>query len=80
MVRTSKKRLTNAMLEKLTPPRSGRFEIGDDLCSGLVLRVSEQGSKSFSVIYRVVGEGGESESGRPLAGKQHRVTPSVTGP
>ena len=74
MATTNKKRLTNQMLEKMTPPRPGRLEIGDDLCPGLILRVSDQGSKSLSVIYRVLGEGGESGSGRPLAGKQHRVT------
>src|SRR5687768_16786400 len=74
MATTNKKRLTNQMLEKMTPPKSGCTEIGDDLCPGLILRVSEQGSKSLSVIYRVLGEGGESDSGRLMAGKQHRVT------
>ncbi|MEP9397623.1 tyrosine-type recombinase/integrase [Mesorhizobium sp. KR2-14] len=71
---TTKKRLTSQMLERMTPPKSGRLEIGDELCPGLVLRVTEQGAKSFSVIYRVLGEGGETAAGRPLAGKQHRIT------
>jgi hypothetical protein len=37
--------------------------------------VSDQGSKSFSVIYQVSGEGGETEAGSLLTGKQHRITP-----
>lgn len=74
MATTSKKRLTNQVLERMMPPKTGRLEIGDDLCSGLILRVSEQGAKSFSVVYRVLGEGGVTETGRPLAGKQHRIT------
>ncbi|MER9746139.1 integrase arm-type DNA-binding domain-containing protein [Mesorhizobium sp. M0140] len=71
---TAKKRLTNQVLERMTAPKSGRLEMSDELCPGLILRISEQGSKSFSVIYRVLGEGGETETGRPLAGKQHRIT------
>lgn len=71
---TAKKRLTNQVLERMTAPKSGRLEMGDELCPGLILRISEQGSKSFSVIYRVLGEGGETETGRQLAGKQHRIT------
>lgn len=74
MATTTKKRLTNQVLERMSPPRTGRLEMGDELCPGLVLRVTEQGAKSFSVIYRVLGEGGEADSGRPLAGKQHRIT------
>ncbi|MER8809277.1 tyrosine-type recombinase/integrase [Mesorhizobium australicum] len=74
MSKTSKKRLTNQTLEHMATPKSGRLEVGDELCSGLVLRVTEHGAKSFSVIYRVLGEGGMTESGRLLAGKQHRVT------
>jgi hypothetical protein len=71
---TAKKRLTNQVLEKLSAPAGTRLEIGDELCPGLVVRVTEGGAKSFSAIYRVLGEGGETESGRLLAGKQHRIT------
>lgn len=70
----TKRRLTEKMLEKITPPRSGRLELGDDLCPGLVLRISDSGTRSFSVIYRVAGEGGVSASGAPLTGTQHRIT------
>jgi hypothetical protein len=63
------------MLERMTPPKSGRLEMVDELCPGFILRVSDQGSKSFSVIYQVSGEGGETEAGSLLTGKQHRITP-----
>ncbi len=71
---TGKKRLTDKMLERMQPPKQGRLEMADELCPGLVLRVTQAGAKSFSVIYRVAGEGGISETGWPLAGPQRRIT------
>ena len=62
------------MLEKLRPPSSGRLEIADELCPGLVLRVTDHGVRTLAAIYRVSGERGVSEGGRVLAGKQHRIT------
>ncbi len=70
----NKKRFTDQSIERLRTPSSGRLELGDEICPGLLLRVTERGVKSFSVIYRVIGEGGVSASGRLLAGKQHRLT------
>lgn len=61
-------------------PPSGRMEIEDLACPGLLLRVTPRGVKSFSVIYKVPGEGGVSAGGRLLVGKQHRVTLGVTPP
>jgi len=74
MAAANKRRFTEQMLERLRPPTRGRIELGDEVVPGLVLRVTTSGVKSFSVIYKVPGEGGVSESGRLLAGKQHRVT------
>jgi len=37
-LRRRKKRLTNQVLERMSPPRAGRLEMGDELCPGLVLR------------------------------------------
>ncbi len=71
---TNKKAFTPQLIEKITPPKQGRVEIGDKHCPGLLLRVTDKGIKSFSVIYRVPGEGGISATGRPLAGKQRRIT------
>jgi hypothetical protein len=68
------KRFTEQMVERLRPPAAGRVELGDEVCPGLLLRVTERGVRSFSVIYKVVGEGGVSASGRLLKGKQHRIT------
>src|SRR5258708_25225658 len=61
-------------------PPSGKMEIGDDVVRGLLLRVTPRGVKSFSVIYKVPGEGGVSRTGRLLTGKQHRITLGQTPP
>ena len=68
------RRFTDQMVERLRPPEAGRIELGDEVCPGLLLRVTERGVRSFSVIYKVVGEGGVSVSGRLLKGKQRRIT------
>jgi integrase len=39
-----------------------------------MLRVTTKGKKTFSVSYKVVGEGGESKTGRPLTGQAYRQT------
>ena len=57
---TLKRRFTDQMIERLNPPKSSRANYTDALCPGLVLRVTERGVKSFSVIYKVPGEGGVS--------------------
>ena len=72
-----KKFLTDVMLRRLRPPRSGRLEIGDKGpkgIDGLVIRVTPRGAVSFSVVYKVPGEGGVSPTGRLLTGRQHRIT------
>jgi len=68
------RRFTEQLVERLHPPVTGRIELGDEVCPGLLLRVTERGVRSFSVIYKVVGEGGVSVSGRLLKGKQRRIT------
>lgn len=70
-----KRRLTEQTVERMGSPAKGRLELGDELCPGLVLRVSEHGARSFSVIYRVPGEGGTSPTGRALAGKNVQSPP-----
>ena len=69
-----KRQLTELMIEKLRAPKTGRLEVADALCPGLVLRVTPRNVKSFSVAYKVPGEGGASPTGRPLVGHQHRIT------
>jgi hypothetical protein len=67
-----KKRFTEQGVERLNydpkvAPPNGRLEIADELCPGLILRVTPKGAKSFSVIYKVPGEGGVTPNGRLLA-------------
>src|SRR5205823_6578619 len=47
--------LTDAFIAKLTPPASGRIEIADLRCSGLAIRVTSNGAKSWSFRYRARG-------------------------
>lgn len=69
-----KKLFTPQMIERLRPPSAGRLEIADSNCPGLVLRVTDQGTKTLAVIFKVPGEGGVSTKGRLMAGRQHRIT------
>jgi len=70
MAAANKRRFTEQMLERLRPPTSGRIELGDEIVPGLVLRVTPSGVKSFSVIYKVPGEGGVSATGGPAHRRQ----------
>ncbi len=71
----AKKMFTEAGLERLRAPECGRIEYGDSVVPGLMLRVSETGVKSWSVLYKVKGEGGASpKTGRPLRGTQRRIS------
>jgi len=51
-----RKQLTEAMIERLAPPPSGRVEIFDTFTPGLALRVSSSGVKSFIVRARIRGQ------------------------
>ena len=66
-----RKRFTEQMLERLRPPKRGRLELTDAVAPGLVLRVTERGTKTFSAVYKVAGEGGLTARGHPRTGKQH---------
>lgn len=74
MPAANKRRFTDQMLERMRPPAKGRLELGDEVVPGLVVRMTPRGAKSFSVIYKVPGEGGVSATGRLMAGRQHRIT------
>lgn len=70
-----KKYFTEAALERMKPPAEGRIELGDTVVPGLMLRVTAGGVMSWSVLYKVRGEGGLSpKTGRPLRGTQRRIT------
>jgi hypothetical protein len=81
----NRRRFTEQGVERLrydptAGPLNGRMEIEDEVCRGLILRITPRQAKSFSVIYKVPGEGGVSANGRLLVGKQHRVTLGRTPP
>ena len=80
-----RKRLTDQGVERLkydpkSAPKNGRIELADELCPGLILRLTPNGAKSFSVIYKIRGEGGVTPAGRLLTGRQHRITLGATPP
>jgi integrase len=62
-------RFTDAAIKKLSPDPDRRREIRDAQTDGLVLRITPQGQKSWSVLFRVAGAG---EAG--LRGPLRRVT------
>ncbi len=69
-----KRRLSDLTIGRLKPPKDGRLEVADEVVPGLVLRITPRGVRSFSVAYKVAGEGGVGPTGRPLCGSQHRIT------
>ena len=75
MARSSSKKLFTAQLiERLRPEKGRRIEIMDSNCPGLVLRVTENGVRTFGVLYRVAGRGGLGGRGTALMGPQQRLT------
>jgi integrase len=52
-----KSRLTEIGVKRLAADPTKRLEIHDELAPGLMLRVTESGNKSWSVLYRVAGQG-----------------------
>jgi integrase len=52
---TSRKRLTDRGVERLRPPAAGRLQIPDAVTPGLWLRVTPNGAKSWSILYRLPG-------------------------
>lgn len=66
--------LTELAVQKVRAPASGRIEVRDALAPGLVLRVTANGVKTWSVVYKVPGEGGVAPTGRLLKGAQRRLT------
>jgi len=73
--RAMKKRFTEEGVDRLRLPDEDRVEYGDTNMAGLMLRVTSAGVKSWSVLYKVKGEGGISPiTGRPRKGTQRRLT------
>jgi integrase len=58
-----KSRLTEVAVKRLAHDPKKRLEIHDELAPGLMLRVTEAGRKSWSVLYRVAGQGPDGSRG-----------------
>lgn len=69
-----KHRLTEVAVGRLRPPKIGRVEYPDGGVPGLSLRITDKGRKSWSLLYRVAGEGGLGANGLPRKGKLRRMT------
>ncbi len=67
-------KLSDYGIARLRPPAKGRLEVADLIVPGLFLRITPRDVRSWSVAYKVRGEGGYSDTGRPLVGIQHRIT------
>ena len=50
-----KRKLTEAGIARLKPPPSGRLQVPDGHLTGLWLRITDRGVKSWSVLYRANG-------------------------
>src|SRR3546814_1961002 len=66
---SGRERLTDKRIEKLAAPAGKRIEIADTIVRELRIRVSDKGAKSWSVLYRVAGAGGNN-----TRGEQKRMT------
>ena len=67
-------KLSDYGIARLKPPATGRLEVADLIVPGLFLRITPRDVRSWSVAFKIRGEGGYSETGRPLVGVQHRIT------
>ncbi len=71
----NRKALTDHGIKTMKPHKTKRIELGDVVVPGLKLRCTPAGVKSFSLLYKVKGEGGESpKTGKPLTAQAHRIT------
>lgn len=66
--------LTDTLIRKLRLPETKRADLGDGKVPGLMLRATGKGARTWSLLFRVKGEGGKSPNGRPRPGKQRRMT------
>ena len=57
-------KFTDAWINKLKPPHSGEAHYGDAACSGLSLKLTKTGAKSFSFTYRFRRKFGRVTLGR----------------
>jgi integrase len=69
------KRLTDTAIRAiLAKPHTRRIDLADGAVSGLALRIGRTRGATWSLLYRVVGEGGTTDRGHALKGGKHRVS------
>jgi integrase len=72
---SNKRRLSEEGIKRLKPHKTRRLEFSDVVVPGLTLRCTTKGVKSFSLLYKLKGEGGVSPlTGKPICGQGHRIT------
>lgn len=68
-----RKTLTTAFLNNVKPPPGDKRAEHRDTTPGLTLRVNDRLVKTWTLTYRVTGEGGTGQDGRHLQGKTRRI-------
>jgi len=69
------KKLTDtAISAALAKVRSQRVDLMDGAVPGLTLRMGKTRGASWSLLFRVVGEGGVTNRGHALKGAKRRIT------
>src|ERR1700687_3484055 len=69
------KRLTDtAFRAMLGKPRTRRLDLADGAVPGLTLRIGRTRGATWSLLFRVVGEGGLTNRGHALKGYKHRIS------
>src|SRR5919106_978849 len=52
----ARRRLSELMIGRIAPPKSGRLELADAALPGLSLRITPDGTRSFALRYRIDGK------------------------
>lgn len=69
------KKLTDTAIQAaLAKKRRSRVDLADGACSGLTLRIGQTRGATWSLLFRVVGEGGISNRGHARKGIKHRIS------
>lgn len=69
------KRLTDTGIRAiLSKTRSRRIDLADGAVPGLALRIGRSRGATWSLLFRVVGEGGVTNRGHALKGGKHRIS------
>ena len=69
------KRLTDTAIRAIiAKSRAQRVDLADGAVAGLTLRVGRTRGATWSLLFRVVGEGGVTDRGHALKGGKHQIS------